>query len=245
MILDHAEVGQYNVPAYDYLRAHGVDVRWASGSFHLTHEKSVVVDAQRAAVMTLNLTARYYSKTRDFVVIDTDAADVAAIEQTFDNDWTGRSTQAAPGQDLVWSPGSQASLIALIDSARHSVLVENEEMDDPTITAALASDAGRGVRVEIAMTADDSWYSAFTTLSAAGASVHVFPDSGTGLYIHAKALDVDPGYPGARAFVGSENFSVASLDYNRELGVETSEQAIVIGVEAVMRADFASAPSWR
>ncbi len=43
----------------------------------------------------------------------------------------------------------------------------------------------------------------------------LYPDTSSALYIHAKVIDVD----GAKAFLGSENFSTASLEYNRELGV--------------------------
>jgi phosphatidylserine/phosphatidylglycerophosphate/cardiolipin synthase-like enzyme len=47
---------------------------------------------------------------------------------------------------------------------------------------------------------------------APGAHLHLFPDSSTALYIHTKAI---VAY-GATALVGSENFSEASLDDNRE-----------------------------
>jgi hypothetical protein len=51
----------------------------------------------------------------------------------------------------------------------------------------------------------------------------LYPDTASALYIHAKAIDVD----GARSFVGSENFSTASLEYNRELGIITSSASVV------------------
>jgi phosphatidylserine/phosphatidylglycerophosphate/cardiolipin synthase-like enzyme len=42
-------------------------------------------------------------------------------------------------------------------------------------------------------------------------------------YIHAKLIVAD----GARAFVGSQNLSTASLDSNRELGILISDPAIL------------------
>jgi phosphatidylserine/phosphatidylglycerophosphate/cardiolipin synthase-like enzyme len=41
-------------------------------------------------------------------------------------------------------------------------------------------------------------------------------------------------------FIGSENFSVASLDYNRELGVLTNSPAAVSTVERAVDADYAT-----
>jgi len=38
--------------------------------------------------MTLNLTPQYYATTRDFAVVDTEPADVAAIETVFAADWS-------------------------------------------------------------------------------------------------------------------------------------------------------------
>ncbi len=133
--------------------------------------------------------------------------------------------------------------MALIGSARREVEVESEEMDDRAITDALAADARRGVHVEVTMTADPEWDEAFSELRAAGVAVHTLSDSASALYIHSKAIVVDPGSGAARAFVGSQNFSVSSLDYNRELGVVTSQPSIVSALASVLEADFASAPA--
>lgn len=42
----------------------------------------------------------------------------------------------------------------------------------------------------------------------------------------------------ARAFVGSENFSAASLTKNRELGVTTTTPAVVNALDATVTADY-------
>ena len=174
--------------------------------------------------MTLNLTSQYYSSTRDFAVVTTDHADVAAIEQVFDAGLDRlRPPQPGPtGTNLVWSPGAEAPILALIDSARHSLLVENEEMDDPDVVEALEAAARRGVDVEVVMTYSSSWASAFDDLVDAGVRVGTY-SSDASLYIHAKVIVAD----GTTAFVGSQNFSVSSLDYNRELGIITDDPALV------------------
>jgi phosphatidylserine/phosphatidylglycerophosphate/cardiolipin synthase-like enzyme len=245
VLLDSGYERRANTPAFDYLAAHQVSVHWSSSRFEITHEKSFVVDGRTAVVMTLNFTQRYYATTRDFAVVDSEPADVSAIAATFGIDWSSSRSTAPTGVDLLWSPGSSAALVALLTGARHLVQVESEEMDDRAIIDALVADARRGVRVEVTMTADTEWDTAFATLRAAGVAVHVEPDTASALYIHAKAVVVDAGTAHARAFVGSENFSAASLDYNRELGLVTSDLPVVNGVAGVLAADFASAPPWR
>ena len=154
VLLDRHLEKSANTGAYDYLSAHRVHVRWApAGTTY--HQKTLTVDDATSVIMTLNLVARDYPGTRDFAVIDTGRADVAAIVATFNADFAGRGITPPDGADLVWSPtNAKASVLSVIDRAKHTLAVEDEEMDDPAVTAALAAAARRGVHVTITMTAD-------------------------------------------------------------------------------------------
>jgi phosphatidylserine/phosphatidylglycerophosphate/cardiolipin synthase-like enzyme len=175
-------------------------------------------------------------------VIDTQHADIAAIVATFDADFAHGAITPPDGADLVWSPtNAQASVLSVINGAARTLAVEDEEMDDPAVTSALAAAARRGVDVKITMTADPEWDQAFTDLAKAGAHVRLYADESSALYIHAKAIVADAGRPGQRVLVGSQNFSVASLDYNRELGILTSASAVVAAIAATLAADYAKA----
>lgn len=226
-----------NQPAYDYLKGHGVPVGWAPSYFALTHQKTLIVDG-RAYILTFNLTPQYYASSRDFGIIDTIPADDAAIEKTFNADWNGRRSPASPGADLVWSPGSQGALVALIGSASGWVDVYNEEMDSPAIETALARDARRGVNVRVTMTADPSWNGAFTQLTSAGVHVRTYAANAP-LYIHAKMI-LTP----AEAFIGSQNFSADSMNDNRELGIITPDPTIRASLARTFNADYAQATSY-
>jgi cardiolipin synthase len=81
--------------------------------------------------------------------------------------------------------------------------------------------------------------SAFTNLANAGAHAHLYADTEGSLYIHAKAIVADAGLPDQRVLVGWENFSTASLDYNRELGILTADPAVVAGMAATLASDYA------
>ena len=244
VLLDVNREKAANLAAYAELTDMRVHVAWADPRYAATHQKTLVIDGSVAAVMTLNMTSRYYSSTRDFAVIDRNRNDVGAIERVFNADFTHANITPSPAADLVWSPSqSQPALLALINSAKSSLLIENEEMADKPVTAALISAAHRGVRVVVVMTDQTSWHSAFRSLVAAHAVVRVYAASAS-LYIHAKVVIADAGSPRQRAFVGSENFSNASLNANRELGIETADSAVVGGLTATVNSDAAGARSW-
>jgi len=239
VLLDHANSGgSVNQPAYATLSAAGVPVVWANDT-EIFHQKTITVDGTQSAIMTGNLTSEYYSTTRDFVVMDSQTADVAAIESVFATDWSGAAPSPGPsGADLVWSPGSESQLVTFIKSADRSVEVENEEMDSTSIEDALESDAKRGLTVTVVLTADSEWDTAFSRIESFGVHVVLYPDTPSALYIHAKVIDID----GTKAFIGSENFSTASLDYNRELGLITSSTKVLSPLNNTLLRDVSGGP---
>jgi cardiolipin synthase A/B len=224
-----------NTPAANVLRAGSVHVAWAPAGT-IFHAKYVVIDDRTAYIGTGNFVAYDYGSTRDFWVQDTNPSDVAAIASTFGADFADRDDAPIPSGGLVWSPGSTSALTGLIDSARSSVLVENEEMDSPVIEQALSSDARRGVDVKVVMTDSSEWASALSSLEHAG--VHVSLLNSSQIYIHAKVICVDCSSSRGTVFIGSENFSTSSLSYNRELGVVTTSLNAIHAVITAVNSDY-------
>ncbi len=219
-----------NAPAFTYLSAHGVHVRYTPTYFALTHQKTLTIDGDESAIMTLNFDGDY-ATTRDFAIVDRQQADVSAIVSAFDADWARQHLTATDGTgDLVWSPGAEQTVLQLIDSARHSIELEDEEMDYRPATDALCDAARRGVQVEVVMTYESGWASAFSQLRDCDVSIRLY--HGQSYYIHAKLLLID----GHSALVSSQNLSAGSLEYNRELGIVVTNAGIV----AALRRDFAS-----
>ena len=145
----------------------------------------------------------------------------------FNADYTGATITPGDGDNLTWSPtDSQATLLAVINSATKTLQVENEEMADTAITNALVAQAKKGVNVSITMTANSSYDSAFDQLKAAGAHIHLYPNNSTSLYIHAKVIIADAALTTHESYVGSINFSDYSLNKNRELGFITHDDTI-------------------
>jgi cardiolipin synthase A/B len=249
VILDVNLEKSNNTAAYNQLKGCGVNVVWAWTKYQATHQKTITIDAAtsnaQTAIMTANLTSRYYSTTRDFAVIENDANDIAAIEATFAKDFTHSTVTPGNGDDLVWSPtNSESSLLNIINNATTSLLVENEEMSDSAIVSALENAASNGVSVTIVMTDSGSYDSELDDLASAGANISTYPDNSTSLYIHAKAIVADYGTSAQTAFVGSENFSNASLTENRELGLITTNSSILSQLESTMSNDYSGGTPW-
>ena len=222
-----------NQPAYSYLVGHGVHVRYSPSYFALTHQKTLTVDGRAAVIMTLNFDGEY-ATTRDYAVVDRRSADVRAIITTFNADYSGHQLNPSDGTgDLVWSPGAAGTFLHLIDRARRSIALENEEMEYRPATDALCAAARRGVEVRIVMSYESEWEAAFTTLTGCGAHVHLY--YGQGYYIHAKLLLVD----GREALVGSQNLSTTSLDDNRELSIELTSRPLIAQLTAAFNSDYA------
>ena len=244
VILDaHLEKSR-NAAAYAYLSARRVHVTWApAGTTY--HQKTLTVDGKTSVIMTLNMVSGDYAGTRDFAVIDTGKPDIDAIVTTFNADFAHKAITPPDGTDLVWSPtNSERSILAVINAATRTLAVENEEMASSVIISALEKAARRGVDVKVVMTAESEWDSAFRVLVRAGVHVRVFADSDNVLYIHAKAVVADAGRKDQQVFLGSENFSTASLDYNRELGVRTTNAAVISVIGATLAGDYNAAKSF-
>ena len=241
VILDQNDEKTSNTPAYNYLTEHKVPVHWANPAYAVTHQKTITVDQVTSAIMTLNLTPDDYATTRDFAVITNDAADVAAIETTFNADFANKSITPPAGDNLVWSPtNSLTSLKALISGATKSLLIAQEEFDESTIEAALVAALKRGVAVTLVQENENNKYtSALTALKQAGAKIAVYTSTQTNAYyIHAKIVLADYEAAGAKLFVGSENFTADSLTKNRELGLIFSDAACMTGVYTAVTKDF-------
>jgi phosphatidylserine/phosphatidylglycerophosphate/cardiolipin synthase-like enzyme len=214
--------------AYDDLRAAGVSVRWANESaFTYTHEKAMVVDSQVAGIFTLNLSYSGIESNREFGAVDRQPGDARTLAAIFDADWNRQRPSVRYG-DLVISPyNARSRLNGLIDSARRTLDLYEEEVDDPGIEAHLIAARKRRVRVRLITSATSSGVDA---LQAKGIAVTIMAQP----YVHAKAIVAD----GSRVFIGSENISATSLDSNREAGIIQNNRGLAGIVERTFSADW-------
>jgi phosphatidylserine/phosphatidylglycerophosphate/cardiolipin synthase-like enzyme len=192
----------------------------------------VILDGEEAWIMTMNLDQSSAKDNREYLAIDTDPEDVHEAETIFEADFADQSAPVS-GRLVVSPVNSRAKLVALIDAAKSTIDVEGESLSDDGVASALVKAAGDGVGVKVVLSnlsPPVAQTKAVGLLTAARIPVVIVSHP----YIHAKAIVVD----GRVAYVGSENFTEASLDDNRELGVLFDAPSEVRRVDTTILADF-------
>lgn len=252
IVLDGSSTNKsFNTAAFNAFNGvHAGTAVWSSPSFTYTHQKTVIIDGKEAWIMTMNLDQSSPDSDREFLAIDDDAADVAEATSIFQADFA--KTTATPSGNLVVAPGARPDLVALIQSATKSIDIEGEEFSDTNkngIVDAVSAAASAGIKVRVVVannTPPAQQPSAIAQVKAAGASV--VQSGGTSSngtsshpYIAAKTILIDCSTGTcARGYTGSENFTAASIEYNRELGVILTDPTELGKIYTAVNGDFAA-----
>lgn len=207
------------------------------------HAKFMIIDGQKLLFGTGNLTGSGLGGDgkqthRDFWVEDTRPQSVSEAESLFNADWNREPSNATqPFAHLVVSPNNaRDSLTKLITGAHTRLYVYNQEFLDPSIISLLIAAKKRKVDVRVlaayAMPGEaDKNQPALQQFTAAGIPAKELAR----YYVHAKVIIADD-----QAFVGSQNFSKAALQSNRELGGIFDAPEFVQQLVQTFQGDFAS-----
>lgn len=228
-----------NDAAREMLAQFGIEVRESNPAFDLTHEKSMVVDDEHAFVESLNWTEENFTLTRDYAVVTPSAYEVAEIIDCFEADWAREDFDPGSGAHLIWCPSNGRHRIAdFIDSAKHTLFLQNERYQDPVIIERLVRAARRGVKVHVMARAAHHLKDGKLVEGVSG--MRILDDVGIKIHrlkhmkLHAKMILADH----ERAVVGSINFSPGSFDHRRELAIEVTDHEITTRLNEVAHHDW-------
>jgi cardiolipin synthase len=228
-----------NEKARKILEKAGIEVRDSSPLFALTHQKSMVIDDATGFVESLNWETRDLTETRDYAIVTTSKMEVAEMVRCFDADWEQGSFAPESTSMLIWCPNNGRERIAeFIDSARHTLWVQNERYQDTVIIERLVRAVNRGVRVHIMARPPHKLkknklvegVGGLRIMEDVGAKIHRLKH----LKLHGKMLLADE----TRAIVGSINLTPGSFDARRELAIETDSKHVVKRLVHVSRHDW-------
>jgi cardiolipin synthase A/B len=204
----------------------------------VTHEKSMVVDDERAFVKSLNWQTKNLTETRDYAIITDDPGQVCEIRDCFDADWNRTSFQGKHAH-LIWCKGNAREKIAdFIDRAKHSLYLQNERYQDAVIIERLVRAKMRGVKVQIMARPPHTLKKEKLVEGVGG--LRIMDDVGIEIHklrhlkLHAKMLLAD----GLHAIVGSINLAPGSFDSRRELAIEVHDEAVVERLHKVVHYDW-------
>lgn len=195
-------------------RATGASVRQApvrfEGRYVFDHAK-YVCSGHACEVGTANFDWSAFHRNREYLWVTSQPVIVQSIRAVFAADWGHTGAPPAVRKWLVLSPGATQAIETMIGQPG-PVEIESEEMgsDRPILQAIEAKGAQAKVILPASLSRQDRRNA--QALAAHGVQVRLMPKSTA--YMHAKII-----LGGQWTFVGSQNFSVSSLDRNREMGV--------------------------
>ena len=217
----------------------GVKVIDSSPDFDLTHEKSMVIDDAIAFVQSLNWETENLTTTRDYAILTMHKHEVEEVMECFDADWNRSRFNAGDHSHLIWCVGNgRQRLGQLIDSAQHSLWLQNERYQDPVIIEHLVRASSRGVKIHIMARPPHKLkkekliegVSGLRCLQDIGVKIHKLKH----IKLHAKLLLADD----ARAIIGSINLAPGSFDSRRELAIEVDDEHIIRRIRKTLHEDW-------
>ena len=119
-------------------------MEWSNPAFAVTHEKSMVVDGERALIATFNFSEKYFTETRDYGIVTTDPAQVAQVIAGFEADWKRAPFAPDEHAGLLWSTNNSRRIMAwFIDAAKKSLIIQHPKFVDATIVERIAEAQAR------------------------------------------------------------------------------------------------------
>ena len=184
-----------------YLESMGAKVHPYSDPVVKYHAKYLLADDGPALITSLNLTAKCFTTTCDFILLTHDPGVVSGLRELFDVDWRAPHSALSPRitpRLFIGPERARAQFSALLGSAQRSIHIIDHKLDDPAILALLKSKKADGVEVRV------------LGRGKLGEPV-----------AHGKLTIVD----GRIAVLGSMAQTALSLDFRREIAVTVEEPA--------------------
>jgi phosphatidylserine/phosphatidylglycerophosphate/cardiolipin synthase-like enzyme len=225
-----------NISARSQLEAAGVPLRDVPAGFTHGHTKAMLIDGDRAVVMSSNLNVTSMRDERNYGVIDRDPEDVADLAAIFDSDWVDDGGYPDLGcTRLVVSPvNARPRILQHINRAEQTLDMAVMYIADDSVESAVIQRHQAGVDVRVLL-ADpqliDANVDTIAAFEAAGIEVRI----ATEIDMHAKLVVAD-GIP----FVGSQNMSFTSLNENREIGVIITAETPAAAARGQFDTDWAA-----
>jgi cardiolipin synthase A/B len=217
----------------------GVHVIDSNPAFDVTHEKSMVIDDTTAFVQSLNWETKNITLTRDYAVVTSHKHEVDEVVQCFDADWNRKKFDTGDHSHLIWCIGNgRQRLGQIIDSSKHTLWLQNERYQDPTIIEHLIRAYARGVKIQIMARPPHKLkkeklvegVSGLRSLQDLGVKIHKLKH----IKLHAKLILADD----KRAIVGSINLAPGSFDSRRELAIEVDDEHIISRIKKTLEDDW-------
>ena len=232
------------------------------------HGKMIIVDNRYLLLSSGNFNSSSLCApdspkcNRDFSYLTKNAEVIRYLRGILEKDlkgerWEFKKVISQSPPSLTISPESATRIVSLIQSAKKSIWVQNQYLEDPAVNNALIEKALQGLDVHVQVSAFCSFgmpsdskklkiTKIYTDFDSAGIKTKIFtskiPVGNRPGYLHSKALLIDEEV----GWVGSINGSETSTLQNREFGIIFNSKKSIEQLRRVLHDDFnhENAQSW-
>lgn len=220
------------------LKTAHIAVHYASSTFSLTHQKTILIDNKQALILTGNFTYSGFYRQRNFIVNTNNADIVESLHRLFIADWNQTGYSLSQHSSLVLSPDNSWEILhAFIHATQQQLDIYALELTDKRVIRELLKKKP-GVIIRI-MTSSPKNIAQKNKLCRQHIEVHQLKK----LQQHSKALLRDYNSSNALAYVGSVNLSYPSLSKNREVGLLFSDKTAIAKLNKTFETDWKNSDS--
>jgi phosphatidylserine/phosphatidylglycerophosphate/cardiolipin synthase-like enzyme len=209
-----------------------IEIRNILNIYSLNHAKYIVIDEKVAIIMTSNLTGSGLNSSRDFIFVTKDKNITENLNNLFKKDFKVQYLwERKIPENLVISPiNSRKTFEMLIKNAKYSLELYAENFNDERIINLLNQKSEEGVKIKIILS---------ESISSNKSIIKKFHKNiKTGFikkpYQHSKVIIMDKKI----LYIGSVNFSMQSMDQNREVGIILKEKEFIEKIWNVFYKDW-------
>lgn len=226
-----------NYKTYNELLDFGINIKYSSPRFALTHAKYIIQDNKTAFIMTSNMTYSGLNTNRDFILKTSNQLIINELINIFNNDFNYKKYNSKL-DNLVVSPlNSRDKIESIIKTAQNSIYIYGENIGDKEFETLLKKKKEEGVEIKIILPSS-------TSVESNNVVIRKLNENGIEIknlkkpYQHAKIVIVDNSI----MYLGSINYSTYSMDKNREIGIITLNTNSINKVLKIFYEDYEKNP---
>ena len=211
-----------NKKSFDALVSAWIDVRYANNwNYRYTHAKFFLID-DAYVISTGNMSFSTFAYNKDLLLFWNDKEDIAILEELFKKDSKWEKFIKCDAALVISPKCPREQFMGILGSAKESIYVYAETLDDYEIEALLVKKDKEWADVKILLWDINKIKSNKEPLERLQKLwINIIAPKKP--YIHAKALFIDWKI----AYVGSINFSTNSIENNREIWMIFKNDIIV------------------
>lgn len=209
-----------------------IEIKNIINIYSLNHAKYIIIDNKISIIMTSNLTGSGLNSSRDFIFVTKDKEITKNLNNLFRSDFEIKYFWENKLQEnLVISPiNSRKILEILIKNAKNSLELYAENFNDERMINLLNKKSEENVKIKIILSEDISSNKYIIKKFHKNIETKLIKKP----YQHSKVIIVDKKI----LYIGSINFSMQSMDQNREVGIILKEKKFIKKIEDIFEKDW-------